>query len=71
MNDRRLRRARTIGSWYRRARFAILALAAFPALQVPGCIPDPFGALNFEIQNFINITLIDAVNTIVQNIFRL
>jgi hypothetical protein len=71
MHYRRHRRARNYRGLIRRARLALVALAAWPALQVPGCIPDPVGALNFELQNFFNVTLINAVNVIVQNLFRI
>lgn len=55
----------------RRARLAMIAIAALPMFQATGCFPDPIGALNFELQNLVNFTLIDWVNTIVQNVFRL
>lgn len=49
----------------------MIAIAALPMIQATGCFPDPIGALNFELQNLVNFTLIDWVNTIVQNVFRL
>jgi hypothetical protein len=49
----------------------MIAIAALPMFQATGCFPDPIGALNFELQNLVNFTLIDWVNTIVQNVFRL
>lgn len=55
----------------RRAKAALMAMAALPLFQATGCFPDPIGALNFELQNLVNITLITAINTIVQNILRL
>jgi len=59
--------------WTIRRKWRALALvaAALPLFQVTGCIPDPLGALNFELQSLVNITLIDAFNTIVQNILGL
>ncbi len=48
-----------------------LAAAALPLVQATGCFPDPIGALNFQLQQLINFTLIDAFNTIVQNILGL
>ena len=62
-----LRRVRLL----RRAKLAMIAIAALPMFQATGCFPDPIGALNFELQNLVNFTLIDWVNTIVQNVFRL
>ncbi|OWY71460.1 hypothetical protein B7486_12825 [cyanobacterium TDX16] len=55
----------------RRAKLAMIAIASLPMFQATGCFPDPIGALNFELQNLVNFTLIDWVNTIVQNVFRL
>lgn len=55
----------------RRARLALLAVAALPLFQATGCFPDPIGGLNFELQRLVNSTLIDWVNTIVQNVLRL
>ncbi|MFH1418904.1 MAG: hypothetical protein ABII12_11555 [Planctomycetota bacterium] len=49
----------------------ILAVAAMPVLQATGCFPDPLGALNYELQYFFNTTLINAANTIIENILRL
>ncbi len=66
-NRSALRRVRLL----RRARLAMIAIAALPMFQATGCFPDPIGALNFELQNLVNFTLIDWVNTIVQNVFRL
>lgn len=48
-----------------------LAAAALPLVQATGCFPDPIGAFNFQLQQLINVTLIDAFNTIVQNILGL
>jgi len=62
-----LRRVRLL----RRAKLAMIAIAALPMFQATGCFPDPIGALNFELQNLVNFTFIDWVNTIVQNVFRL
>lgn len=66
-NRSALRRVRLL----RRAKLAMIAIAALPMFQATGCFPDPIGALNFELQNLVNFTLIDWVNTIVQNVFRL
>lgn len=66
-NRAALRRVRLL----QRAKLAMIAIAALPMLQATGCFPDPIGALNFELQNLVNFTLIDWVNTIVQNVFRL
>lgn len=66
-NRAALRRVRLL----RRAKLAMIAIAALPMFQATGCFPDPIGALNFELQNLVNFTLIDWVNTIVQNVFRL
>ncbi len=49
----------------------ILAAAAMPLFQTTGCFPDLLGALNFEMQSFVNSTLINAANTIIENILRL
>jgi hypothetical protein len=59
--------------WNNRRAWRTLALAAaaLPIFQIPGCIPDPIGALNFQIQSLIDVTLIDAFNTIVQNFLGL
>ena len=66
-NRAALRRVRLL----QRAKLAMIAIAALPMFQATGCFPDPIGALNFELQNLVNFTLIDWVNTIVQNVFRL
>ena len=55
----------------RRAKLALVAMAALPVFQATGCFPDPIGALNFELQNLVNVTLIDWVSIIVQNVLRL
>lgn len=57
--------------WNRRARRLLVAAAALPILQGTGCFPDPIGALNFQLQQLVNTTLIDWVSVIVANIFRL
>ncbi len=57
--------------WHRRARRLLLGAAALPLLQGTGCFPDPIGALNFQLQQLVNTTLIDWVSVIVANIFRL
>ncbi len=49
----------------------IAAAAALPLFQATGCFPDPIGALNFELQSFVNTTVIDAISVIVQNLLRL
>jgi hypothetical protein len=60
-------------SWLRvwRSRKLLLALAALPLFQTTGCFPDVVGATSFELQLLINGTLINAVNTVVRNIFGL
>ncbi len=55
----------------RRAKALMFAAAALPVFQATGCFPDPIGALNFELQSLVNVTLLTAVNTIVQNVLRL
>jgi hypothetical protein len=55
----------------RRWRKLMLATAALPLFQTTGCWPDLVGALNFELQSFFNTILIDAANTIIQNMLRL
>lgn len=55
----------------RRLRALALLVAALPLFQATGCFPDPIGALNFELQSLVNVTLINAINTIVQNLLRL
>lgn len=55
----------------RRWRALGLAAAALPLFQTTGCFPDPIGALNFELQSLVNVTLINAVNIIVQNFLGL
>lgn len=62
-----LRRAHLL----RRARLALVAIAALPVFQTTGCFPDPVGALNFQLQNLVNATLIDWVSVIVQNFLRI
>ncbi|MFQ5429411.1 MAG: hypothetical protein ACE5E1_03785 [Phycisphaerae bacterium] len=53
---------------HRRRKALLLAVAALPLFQATGCFPDPLGALNFELQSLFNTVLINAVNTIVQNL---
>lgn len=55
----------------RRVKALILGAAALPLFQATGCFPDPIGALNFELQSLVNVTLVNALNTIVQNVLRL
>lgn len=52
-------------------RRAAIGAAALPLLQVVGCYPDVVGALNFELQSLINSVLINAANTVIQNILGL
>lgn len=54
-----------------RKRRWVALLAALPLFQGTGCFPDPLGALNFELQSFINTTLIDIVSVLVANVLRL
>lgn len=49
----------------------VLGLAALPVFQVAGCFPDPIAAISFELQSLINTVLINAVNTVIQNILGL
>lgn len=50
----------------------IVALtAAWPVCQATGCFPDPLGALNFELQSFINSILVNFVAVVVQNLLGL
>ena len=60
---------RWLKTW--RWRKVALALAAAPLFQATGCFPDPVGALNFELQSFFNVNIIDAINTIVRNVLGL
>lgn len=46
----------------------LVAAAALPLFQTTGCFPDPIGALNFELQSLFNNVLINAANTIINNI---
>ncbi len=63
---------RLIKLWrVRRWKPLILAAAAMPLFQATGCFPDLVGALNFELQSFVNSSLINAANTIIENILRL
>ena len=55
----------------RKGRAIALFAAALPVCQATGCFPDPIGALNFELQSLINVVLINALNTIVLNLFNL
>ncbi len=56
----------------RRRRLLLASAAALPLLQATGCFPvDPLGALNFELQAFINNALIGGINVIVQNLLGL
>lgn len=55
----------------RKGRALALAVAALPVCQATGCFPDPLGALSFELQSLINVTLINAFNTIILNLFNL
>lgn len=64
-------RGLALNRWNRRARKLLLTAAALPILQGTGCFPDPIGALNFQLQQLVNTTLIDWVSVIVANIFRL
>lgn len=64
-------RTRRLRGLIRSARGLLAAAAAWPVLQATGCIPDPLGALNFELQSLVNVTLLNALNTIVQNVLRL
>jgi hypothetical protein len=54
-----------------RWRYAALTLAAAPLFQATGCFPDPIGALNFELQQFFNLNIISAIDTIVRNVLGL
>lgn len=66
--NRRVRRWRSV----RRVTRGLLAAAAsWPVFQATGCFPDPLGALNFELQSLVNVTLLNALNTVVQNVLRL
>lgn len=67
----RVERSAAAIRWHRRARKLLLTAAALPLLQGTGCFPDPIGALNFQLQQLVNTTLIDWVSVIVANIFRL
>jgi hypothetical protein len=49
----------------------LLATASLPVLQTTGCFPDLLGALNFELQSLVNTTLINAANTVIQNVLGL
>ena len=55
---------------HRRLKTALLAAAALPLYQFT-CYPDFLGAFNFELQRFINTTLITAVDIVVRNVLRL
>jgi len=55
----------------RKVRMIALAMAALPICQTTGCFPDLLGAFNFQLQLLINGTLIEAINTIVQNLLHL
>ncbi len=68
----------TSGKWLlklhslrRKWRAVALAAAALPVCQATGCFPDPIGAFSFELQSLINVTLINAFNTIILNLFNL
>jgi len=39
--------------------------------QFPVCFPDPIGAVNFELQNLITTTLIQAFDIVVRNLLGL
>lgn len=65
-----VRRAQRLSRLRRRARWLGLAAAALPLYQT-FCFPDLLGAINFELQNFINGVLFTIVDTVVRNIFRL
>ncbi|QOJ02418.1 MAG: hypothetical protein HRU71_02495 [Planctomycetia bacterium] len=64
-------RGLAMNRWNHRARRLLVVAAALPILQGTGCFPDPIGALNFQLQQLVNTTLIDWVSVIVANIFRL
>jgi len=64
-------RRRRIDRTLTRARRWMAVAAAWPVFQGTGCIPDPIGALNFELQSLVNTVLINAIQTIVSNILRL
>lgn len=68
---RGMQRSYTVARVVRRGKVILLAVASLPVFQATGCFPDPIGALNFELQSLVNVTLINAVNTIVQNVLRL
>jgi hypothetical protein len=55
----------------RRRRSLLLALAALPLFQTTGCIPDLLGGLSFQLQLLINTMVIEAANTVIQNILHL
>jgi hypothetical protein len=65
-NPRRAARLR----WTRLRRVCLLTAAALPLCQIT-CYPDLLGAFNFELQRFINSTLINAVDIVVRNLLRL
>ncbi len=78
MCDRRSGKRRSTGrfglsAFYTSRRFKpwLLALAAMPLFQSLGCFSDFTIALNFELQSLVNTILINAANTVIQNILGL
>lgn len=55
----------------RRFKPLLLGLAAMPLFQALGCFSNFTTALNFELQSMVNNVLINAANTIIQNILGL
>ena len=67
-------RSSTIRLWRlvaRRRRSLLLAVAALPLFQTTGCIPDVLGALSLQLQLLVNGVIIEAANTIIQNLLHL
>jgi len=67
------RRSRRLARLYRSrlGKSVLLGVAALPLFQTTGCFPDVLGALNFELQSFVNLALISTVNVVVQNLLGL
>lgn len=51
-------------------KLAVVAAIA-PLFQIPGCTFAPIQALNFQLQNLVNVTLIDWVSVLVSNFLHL
>ena len=65
------RRLLTLARLQRHLCKLVVVAAVVPLFQLPGCTFAPIQALNFQLQNLVNVTLIDWVSVLVSNFLRI